>query len=48
MLATLPAEITTAMSDLDALWLLVKAFVITVGIFFVLWRFFRRGAAKAR
>jgi len=48
ILATIPAEITTAFTDLDALWVLAKGFIITVGVFMLLWRFFRKTAPKAR
>jgi len=44
--ATIPAEITTAVTDLEGVWDLLQPVILSVGIFVVLWRFFRKGARK--
>jgi len=44
--ATVPAEITTALADVNDVWDDVKLLIIAVGIFFVVWKFFRRGVSR--
>jgi len=46
VIATIPAEITTAVTDLEGVWDLLQPVILSVGIFVVLWRFFRKGARK--
>jgi len=46
VLATIPAEISTAVTDLEGVWDLIQPVILSVGIFVILWRFFRKGAKK--
>lgn len=46
-LATVPAEITTALTDVNDVWDDIKLLIIAVGVFVIIWRFFRKGASKA-
>jgi len=45
--ATVPAEITTALADAESVWTSVKALIILIGLFLILWAFFRKGIRKA-
>lgn len=47
-MATVPVEISGAITDLEDTWDLIKPVIIAVGIFSVLWAFFRRKAGKVR
>jgi len=44
IVGAVPAEITTALEDLTGLWDDIKPFIMAVGVFLILWRFFRRRA----
>jgi len=46
-LAAVPAEITTLDADLTSVWTLVKTLIISIGVFIIMWKFFRRGVNKA-
>jgi len=46
LIATIPTEISTAVTDLEGVWDLLQPVILSVGIFVVLWRFFRKGARK--
>lgn len=46
-LATVPAEITTALTDVNDVWDDIKLLMIAVGVFVIIWRFFRKGVSKA-
>jgi len=44
IIATIPTEISGALTDLADLWDDIKPLVIAVGVFTILWRFFKRRA----
>lgn len=44
ILATIPPEISGALTDMSDLWDDIKPFVLAVGVFVILWRFFKRRA----
>lgn len=45
--AAVPTEITTALADLSGLWDDIKELVIAIGLFVIMWKFFRKGSNKA-
>lgn len=47
LLATVPAEITTAFTDLDTVVTAVKALAVSFGIFFIVWALFTKGSRRA-
>jgi len=45
--ATVPAEITTALTDINDVWDDVKLLILAVGLFLIMWKFFRKGTSKS-
>lgn len=45
--ATAPAEIDTAIADATSTWTSIKTLIVAVGVFVVLWKFFKKGISKA-
>lgn len=45
--AAVPTEISTALTDLAGLWDDIKELVIAIGLFVIMWKFFRKGSNKA-
>lgn len=45
--AAIPTEISGALTDLTDLWDDIKVVVIAIGLFIIMWKFFRKGSNKA-
>lgn len=45
--AAIPTEISGAVTDLTDLWDDIKVLVIAIGLFVIMWKFFRKGSNKA-